>query len=599
MDMSIIIPTFNRCSLLKNALKTLQIQECEGKKKIIVVIDGCTDGTLDMLNAEFPEINRVIFSSNVGAAVGLNAGAQVAKGEILLFLDDDMQYRPGLLLAHQRMHQYGKYDVVIGHFPLGDLPAPSFFRNVIYEWTEDWQNHFKENVSFYDALCSGHFSIQRELYEKVGGFDEKFSKWGRKDSELGFRLIKNGANFGFCKEAQAVQNYEKSPSRFLSDFELLGKADVDLYQKHPEIKKNLLLSCYHQAPWIVLFVRRLLNKNPYLIEIFNPLLDDYFDQKYEKGVEDKFLEGLLWIAADFRYWQGVKKRWNNKDLLRQVGNPVSILLYHRIAEDGNRFSVSLEVFKKQMTYLQENRYTILPLSNVVNAFYENRTLPPRSAIITFDDGYKDFLEAWKVLKEFNFPVTLFLSTAFLGGVNNWNTKSMLNNLPMLSHENVLQLISEGVDIQAHSHEHKSFMRISDEEIEQEIIENKKVLEAFGISANFFAYPNGEFTDVARVLLKRHGFQAAFTCISTLSSIDSDLMTFPRITIENCDMLDFEMRLEYGIGLKYAQEELLDHIRTFRPAKYWHAAPDIDPNKIFVYQTKRPSQKSTEGKPEIK
>jgi glycosyltransferase involved in cell wall biosynthesis len=589
MNISIIIPTHNRRSMLRKALQSLRSQEYEGDREIIVIVDGCTDDTAGMLRSDFPEIRTVQFEKNVGAAVGLNAGANAAQGKVLLFLDDDMEYRPGLVYAHQRMHGEGRYDVVIGHFPLGNMPTPSFFRSAIHEWTEDWQRNFTDDVSFFDALCSGHFSLKRDLYQAVGGFDEKFSVWGRKDSELGHRLLLHGATFGFCRAAQAVQNYEKPPSRFLADFELLGKADVDLCAKHPQVRDALLLSVYHQAPWIVLLLRKLFFESPALASLLMQFMNDHFDRLHAAGMKGSLYEGLLWMAADARYWEGVRKKWSRPTFLREMGNPVSILMYHRIAEDASGFSVSLETFKTQMRYLEENGYIIHPLSVVADALSNKNVLPPKSVVITFDDGYADFLDAWTVLQAFKFPVTLFVPTAYVGKTNAWETQCMPNDIPMLSSPQLQKLVQEGVDIQAHSHRHGSFTKISPQEIRQEIADNLSALRQLGVQAKLFAYPSGECTPVARSLLREAGFKAALTCVSTLASHDSDLMALPRITVENGDMEDFEMRLKYGIGLRCACEELLDQVRMFRPAKYWHTAPDFDPNRIYCYQTKRPKE----------
>lgn len=590
MNISIIIPTHNRRDMLKGALTSLQHQSYEGAKEIIVVVDGCTDGTTSLLQSEFPSVRTVMFENNVGAAVGLNAGAKIATGEILLFLDDDMEYQPELVRSHQRMHEEGAYDVVIGHFPLGKLPAPSFFRDVIHEWTEDWQCSFPQDVSFYDALCSGHFSLKKDLYQAVGGFDENFSVWGRKDSELGFRLIQHGATFGFCKTAQAVQNYEKPPSKFLADFELLGRADVDLYEKHPSTRESLLLSRYFQAPWIVLHFRQLCANDPSLFSAVLPLVKHLFDRWHGEGLKGTLYEGLLWLAADLCYWKGVRSKWNDSRFHRELGNPVSILMYHRISDDASDFAVSPKIFEEQMRYLKENDYSVISLDNAVRALSQRSILPPKSVVITFDDAYVDFLEAWDVLHAYRFPVTLFLPTAYVGGTNAWETRCMSNDVPILSEEQIRTLIGAGVDVQAHSHRHSYFTRIEPHEIRREIVENVRQLGALGVQAKYFAYPSGEYTPAAGTLLRECGFEAALTCVSTLASCDSDLMALPRITVENGTMLDFEMRLKYGIGLQHAQEELPEHIRLFRPAKYWHNVPDFDPAKIYSYQLKRPERK---------
>jgi len=587
MQISVVVPTHNRCALLKNALTSLQSQECVGTMEIVVVVDGCTDATLEMIKSDFPNVQTVVFEENVGAAIGLNAGAARATGEILLFLDDDMQYRPGLVVAHQNMHSQSEYDVLIGHFPLGNLPHSSFFRNAISEWTEDWQKHFPDDVSFYDALCSGHFSIKRDLFNAVSGFDQNFSVWGRKDSELGYRLIESGACFGFCRDAEAVQDYEKLPSQFLGDFELLGKADVDLVSKHTASRDSLLLSSYHQAPWFVRWLRQHCAENSIrsaqILEIASSMLDIL----HTISVDHEVLESLLWLCADVAYWKGVRDKWDTSEFSERIGGSTAILMYHRIADDGCGFSVTRENFEMQMRYLHDNGYTVLSLQEVISAIEHKTVLPEKTVVITFDDGYVDFLEAWAVIQSFQFPATLFLPTAYIGRTNSWDTKSMDNTYPILEETQLRSLVSEGLDLQAHSHTHPYFTKINPEAIRQEVVQCSDALNDFGVDAKFFAFPSGEYTPIAANILRELGYRAGLSCVSTLASRDSNLMCLPRITVENGDLTDFAMRLQFGIGVKHAATELWDQMKTFRPAKYWHTAPDFDPDRIYYYQSKRP------------
>lgn len=583
MEMSVIIPTYNRCAMLRKSLDSIFLQKHVGEIEVIVIIDGCTDNSLDMLVNGFPSVKTVILKNNVGAAVSLNAGANASSGKVLLFLDDDMNCEPNLILEHQRMHDETDYDVVIGHFPLGNKPKSSFFRKVIYDWTEGWQKSFSEDVTFFDALCSGHFSIKRSLYFKAGGFDENFSVWGRKDSELGHRLVKLGARFAFCKGARSAQDYSKSPFEFLKDFESLGKADVQLYRKHPGIDQSLLLSSFYQAPWMIRFLR----KSCLNFSSFTNFSAQCFNVIHKLGLETKFLEGLFWALADIFYWQGTIKAFGSaKEFDDYVQNPAAILLYHSISESKNPFFVSEKTFAVQMRYLFENKYIILSLHDVVGMIEKKEKMPKKCVVLTFDDGYKDFERAFRILKRYSFPATLYIPTENIGGVNSRDNKVMSSNMPLLNAEDIKEMISHGVDIQAHSHSHIKLGRLSMEGVAKDIQLCMEKLKTIGATPRSFSYPSGDYNaDIARVIGEL-GFKSGVSCISTLAGRHSDILALPRITIEEGSLLDFKMRLEYGIGIKYAISEFNKKLARFRPAKWWHEADDFDCNRIYWYQGKR-------------
>ncbi|NOQ64484.1 MAG: glycosyltransferase, partial [Methyloprofundus sp.] len=85
--MSLIIPTYNRCASLRRALASV-LQQSLLPDEIIVVDDGSTDTTANMLATEFPQV-IYIAQENTGVSAARNAGIRLAKGEWLAFLDSD------------------------------------------------------------------------------------------------------------------------------------------------------------------------------------------------------------------------------------------------------------------------------------------------------------------------------------------------------------------------------------------------------------------------------------------------------------------------------------------------------------------------------
>src|SRR5207253_5026154 len=113
---SVVIPTYRRRERVLRHVAALSQQTWEDFE-VVVVDDGSGDGTAEALRAlETPFPLTVVAQQNQGAAQARNAGAAAAGGELLLFLDDDMEADPGLLAEHERSHRAGA-DLVVGDMP--------------------------------------------------------------------------------------------------------------------------------------------------------------------------------------------------------------------------------------------------------------------------------------------------------------------------------------------------------------------------------------------------------------------------------------------------------------------------------------------------
>lgn len=92
---------------------------------------------------------------------------------------------------------------------------------------------------------------------------------------------------------------------------------------------------------------------------------------------------------------------------------VLILTYHRFSEHAEPYKTSAQAFAAHLEYLTQH-YRILPLSEIADCLATGRTLPPSTAAITIDDGYRDFYEvAFPLLLKYRVPATLFVATDFV------------------------------------------------------------------------------------------------------------------------------------------------------------------------------------------
>ena len=93
-----------------------------------------------------------------------------------------------------------------------------------------------------------------------------------------------------------------------------------------------------------------------------------------------------------------------------------VLVYHRFDEQKHpSTSISSQNFNEQLQYLKKNNYNVLPVSRLIDFFYDGYDLPPKSVFITIDDGFMSFYNnAWPFLKEKEIPFILFVSTDHVG-----------------------------------------------------------------------------------------------------------------------------------------------------------------------------------------
>lgn len=253
MDISVVVPTYNRREIVRRSLETLLPQDFPSSRyEIIVVVDGSTDGSAAALAELKPACAfRVIEQENRGLAGARNTGFRAAQAELVLFLDDDMRCDPGLISAHVQSHERVGEAVVFGALFLSsdskaNLASECFKREI----GAFHLRHARDNTSKWqvtDCVFSNS-SLPRELLTAAGGFDEHFRM--REDLELGMRLEKKGVRMEYAPEAIARQYYDKTAADLLADAERFAIADISLARKHPEqVIEGHVLSLEEERSW--------------------------------------------------------------------------------------------------------------------------------------------------------------------------------------------------------------------------------------------------------------------------------------------------------------------------------------------------------------
>ncbi|MBI4549663.1 MAG: polysaccharide deacetylase family protein [Candidatus Omnitrophica bacterium] len=199
--------------------------------------------------------------------------------------------------------------------------------------------------------------------------------------------------------------------------------------------------------------------------------------------------------------------------------PTPILLYHFIDGEHEKsvLSVSLSSFHRQILHLLKN-YRIVSLEEFLAAKREGRALSEKSVVITFDDGDDAFYtKVYPFLLRFKVPAALFIITDWVGRAG------------YLTWDQIRSMSNEIVTIGSHTVTHRYLPDLSLDDVRQEFVESKRILEhETGRPVRFLSYPVGGFgTDIAR-LAREAGYAAALTTNRGRNMMQKDLYALKRI-----------------------------------------------------------------------
>jgi glycosyltransferase involved in cell wall biosynthesis len=289
---SVIIPTYNKARYLDLTLASWCHQRCD-EHELIVIVDGATDDSPEVIAAYAERLPlRVVHTENGGRAAARNRGLAVARGEYVVFSDDDRLVAPQFLAAHVEAQraadptmvgigwQYGCLHEVRPAEPAHPAAlaralqkAPGLASAVaagasgvtftaadvledggIIEQLsipEPWftsylepalQRH-GEDISASPLAWSfgttGNLCVPRAALERVGGFDERFRNWGLEDAELHYRLVAQGAR---TRLVRGATNYHLNHPRDESALKWSWLRNAALFlDKHAELDVALYI----------------------------------------------------------------------------------------------------------------------------------------------------------------------------------------------------------------------------------------------------------------------------------------------------------------------------------------------------------------------
>ncbi|MBU0999517.1 glycosyltransferase family 2 protein [Patescibacteria group bacterium] len=298
MRLSVVIPTYNRKDVLIETLKAFS-QQSYKNFEVIIVDDGSSDGTKEAINKlNLPFKISYFFQKNKGPASARNVGIKKAQEKIIFFTGDDIIPSPDLLKKHITMHQQGNSNlVVLGYTQWAPQIKITPFRKYIAGYHFNYSAIADKNNVNWRYFYTSNVSVSKDLLEKIGLFDEEFIYAAYEDSELAYRMSKQGMKMVFNKEAIAYHNHLTNFKSYQRTMINKGKSLAILAKKVPQLEKKS--SVYETSNPLRYFLKKIIFNNLTL-----PLLTAIicFLDKISITLPKSFYTKIL----NYYYLQGIK-----------------------------------------------------------------------------------------------------------------------------------------------------------------------------------------------------------------------------------------------------------------------------------------------------
>ena len=247
-----------------------------------------------------------------------------------------------------------------------------------------------------------------------------------------------------------------------------------------------------------------------------------------------------------------------------------ILQYHRFGDSRQpAINIRLSQFEAHIEELRKSRYTVLPVSRIVEMLRRGEPMPERTIGITIDGSYASvYHEAWPRLQEADLPFIMFVNTDRVDRLAPDN----------MTWDQIREMQEAGVEIGNHTRSRAHLLDMPPDRVKRELEgADIRITSELGITPTLFSYPYGEFDLPTRRLVGDHGFNAGFAQFSGAVGVTTDHLVLPRFAMnEQYGDIDRFRLILNALALPVSDFNPPEHVVTDNPPQpRFRVGPEVD------------------------
>ncbi len=325
---SLIMPCFGRRHGLRAVLDAYNRQAGDIPFELIAVDDGSTDGTYELL-CSYPAQRFVLRpirqERNCGPAAARNRGLELARGELIAFVGDDIlpehDFIERMAEAHHRHPE--PETAILGHIRWADkLPCNTLMEHIDGRGAQQFSYFYLRDGQVYDYrhFYTANISIKREILHRVSHwFDTSFPYAAFEDAELAYRLSQRGLRIRYCATVRVQHDHYHTIWTFARRQRLSGRSAHRLIQLHPATIRDVLPLGHR---WLMSFLLRPRFRShdpelPRVLEYLACVLASFYEWS-----PHPLVDGLYHHLLHYFYYAGFAERVSRSGRLRSyiLGN---------------------------------------------------------------------------------------------------------------------------------------------------------------------------------------------------------------------------------------------------------------------------------------
>ncbi len=534
MKVSVVIPTYNRRSSLERCLSSLAAQSFPSSEyEVIVVADGCKDDTVELLRTFAPPFTfRWLEQANQGAPAAQNLGVAAAKGEVILFLDDDCVCDPDVIAAHHDAHVQDGQFVAFGPVLLHPDSPHGTLHDVVGDLEDaEWQRLTADGPRRADLMLCANSSMKRDAAMDCR-FDTTYKRMH--DVEAGMRLWAKGYRPRFVSQAIVYELYTKTVGAMLQDSYLHGKYEVLLSNNHPAFKPLAGIVNINRGNFLKRELRKLLAIHAASSDFVLCVVGALAGRLRSVYVFARLAKRILRARAGIAHLKGaIQEAGSWKALEERFGKRIPVIMFHNVGTprlgEYPGLTTPMAEFETQISVLAKMGYKGIRPSEWLRWRDEGGTLPESPVILVFDDAYAEACRnAFPLLERYGFVAACMVVTKCMGSTNRWDEEAGLPSLQLMSRSEILEWSNRGIEFGGHSCHHPELPFVEDELLEAEIADCKDDLTTLlRETPKSFAYPFGAVNPKVEAAVRNH-FELAFTTWRGVLHLGTNPHLVPRI-----------------------------------------------------------------------